>query len=119
MAKIMEMARELGQSLGRTEEYQELKRAAESVNDDRDLAALRTELEKLESEMVSDLRSGREPEEEQKERYEELARQLQAKPGYQRLVSAQSNFDKVLQKVNETISDGIEEGAKSRIILPS
>jgi cell fate (sporulation/competence/biofilm development) regulator YlbF (YheA/YmcA/DUF963 family) len=119
MAKIMEMAKDLGQALGRTDEYQALKRAAEAVDDDRDLATLRTELEKLESQMVSALRSGREPEEGQKDRYEELARDLQAKPEYQRLVAAQSNFDKLLQKVNETISKGIQEGSQSRIILPS
>jgi hypothetical protein len=39
-------------------------------------------------------------------------------PGYQRLVSAQANFDKVLLKVNQTIQAGIAEGAESRIIMP-
>lgn len=119
MSKITEMAKDLGQALGRTDEYQALKRAAESVDEDRDLAALRTELEKLESEMVSLLQSGQEPEDEQKERYESLARKLQAKPEYQRLVAAQTNFDKLLQKVNQTISSGIQEGAQGRIILPN
>ncbi len=119
MKKIMEMAENLGQALGRTDEYQALKRAAQAVDDERDLATLRTELEKLESEMVTMLRSGKEPPEEQKERYEELARDLQGRPEYQRLVAAQSNFDKLLQKVNETISKGIQEGAEGRIIMPS
>ncbi len=119
MKKIMGMAEDLGQALGRTDEYQALKRAAEAVDDEGDLAALRTELEKLESEMVTQLRSGKEPPEEKKERYEELARDLQRRPEYQRLVAAQSNFDKLLQKVNETISKGIQEGAEGRIIMPS
>jgi outer membrane protein insertion porin family len=35
-----------------------------------------------------------------------------------KLVAAQSNFDKVLQRVNETISTGIRDGSTSRIILP-
>lgn len=119
MTNITEMAQELGQALGRTDEYQALKRAASGVDEDRELVELRNELEKLESEMVTRLRSGQEPPDEQKERYEELARDLQARPGYQRLVAAQSNFDKLLQKVNETISQGIQKGAESRIILPS
>jgi cell fate (sporulation/competence/biofilm development) regulator YlbF (YheA/YmcA/DUF963 family) len=119
MSKIEEMAKDLGAALGRTDEYQALKRAASGVEEDRKLVELRNELEKLESEMVSHLRSGREPDDESKERYEELARELQARPEYQRLVAAQSNFDKLLQKVNETISRGIQEGAESRIILPS
>ncbi len=119
MNRILEMARELGQSLGRTDEYRALARAAQGVDEERRLVELRNELEKLEGEMVTLLRTGREPEDAQKERYEELARELQATPEYQRLVSAQANFDKILQKVNETISNGIQEGGQSRIILPS
>lgn len=119
MNRIMEMAKDLGQALGRTDEYQALNRAATAVNDDRDLTALQTELQKLESDMVSDLQRGKEPEEASRERYEELARDLQARPEFQRLIAAQSNFDKLLQKVNETISQGIQEGARGRIILPS
>ena len=119
MTKITEMAQELGQALGRTDEYKALKRAASGVEEDRTLVELRNDLERLEAEMVAALRSGKEPDDEQKERYEELARSLQSRPEYQRLVAAQSNFDKLLQKVNETISQGIQDGSESRIIMPS
>ena len=40
-------------------------------------------------------------------------------PGFQRLVAAQSNFEKIMYKVNETVARGIEEGAQSRIIISS
>lgn len=119
MAKIEEMARDLGQALGRTDEYKALKRAAEAVDDDRELAELKNQLQKLEAELMTELRAGREPEDEKKQEYEELAGKLQSRPGYQSLVAAQSNFDKVLQRVNETISRGIQEGGESRIIMPS
>lgn len=119
MEKIAEMARDLGQALGRTEEYKALKKAADAVDDDRELAELKTSLQALESELMTELRSGQEPSDEKKEEYEALAQKLQARPGYQRLVAAQSNFDKILQKVNETISRGIQEGGESRIIMPS
>jgi hypothetical protein len=33
------------------------------------------------------------------------------------MVAGQSNFDRILQRVNEDISKGIEAGAASRIIL--
>jgi cell fate (sporulation/competence/biofilm development) regulator YlbF (YheA/YmcA/DUF963 family) len=118
MSRIQEMAEELGKLLGRTEEYQALKRAAESADDDRELAGLRSELEALEEQLMRSLRSGQEPEEEDKVRYEELARTLESRSTYQRLVAAQANFDKVLHRVNETISRGIQAGADSRIILP-
>ncbi|MEX0856004.1 MAG: YlbF family regulator [Gemmatimonadota bacterium] len=118
MSKIEEMAKDLGQALGRTDEYQALKSAAEKLDEDRDLVTLRREIETLESEMVAILQSGREPDEEARTKYEGLAEKLQGRSEYQRLVSAQSNFDKLLQKVNETISTGIRDGASSRIILP-
>jgi hypothetical protein len=44
---------------------------------------------------------------------------VQASPVYQQLVAAQTNFDKILRRVNEEISRGMEAGAQSRIILPS
>jgi hypothetical protein len=42
---------------------------------------------------------------------------LQGNSTYQRVVAAQANFDKIVQKVNENIAKGLEEGASSRIIL--
>ena len=64
------------------------------------------------------LQGGSEPDTPLKESYEEAVGRLQSNPTYQRLVSAQANFDKVLLKVNRTIQEGIAEGAESRIILP-
>ena len=37
--------------------------------------------------------------------------------GYQRLIAAQSNYEKVMHKVNQTVAEGIEEASQSRIIL--
>jgi hypothetical protein len=38
-------------------------------------------------------------------------------PGYQALAAAQSNFDRLMMRVNEEIAKGIEAGEQSRIIL--
>ncbi len=117
MQEIFEMAERLGQSLARTEEYQALKRAIDASGDDRELAELQTEIQKLEQSMETELRGGTQPTEEQAKDYEGLFSRLQANPSYQRLVSAQANFDKVVARVNETIHQGIQKGAESRIIL--
>jgi cell fate (sporulation/competence/biofilm development) regulator YlbF (YheA/YmcA/DUF963 family) len=117
MSRIEEMALELGKALGRTDEYQALRRAMQAVDEDRELTRLRNELERLEATLVAGLQAGKEPTPEEQEAYEGLARSLQASPLYQRLVAGQSNFDKVLQRMNETISKGIQEGGVSRIIL--
>ncbi len=118
MTRMNEMARDLGKALARTEEYQTLKRTVSGTADDRELAELRTELEALEGRIDAALRAGNEPTEEVKSGYEGALERLQVSAGYQRLVSAQANFDKVLYKVNQTIQEGIAEGGESRIILP-
>jgi len=117
MQEISEMAERLGQSLARTDEYQALKRAIDASGDDRELAELQSEIQKLEQEMESTLRGGNQPSEEQAKQYEALFSRLQSNSSYQRLVAAQANFDKVIARVNETIHKGIQKGAESRIIL--
>ena len=47
------------------------------------------------------------------------AEELQAMPAFQRVIAAQTHFEKTMYKVNETVANGIEEGAQSRIIIPS
>ena len=117
MQEIMGMAERLGQSLARTEEYQALRRAIEASGDDRELAELQSQIMELEKAMQGRLQKGEEPTEEQSTEYESFFSKLQTNASYQRLVSAQANFDKVVSKVNETIHQGIQKGAESRIIL--
>jgi len=119
MAGIHDMARDLGNALARTDEYQALKRAIEAADNDRELVELRNELQALEQDLETRLRAGQEPDEEFKTTYYSASERLQAMPAFQRLVAAQSNFEKVMYKVNETVARGIEEGAQSRIIISS
>ncbi len=118
MTGLTEMAKDLGKALAQTDEYQRLKQTVSGTADDRELAEMRTELEGLEGQIEAALRAGNEPTEELKTGYEEAVGRLQTSSTYQRLVSAQANFDKVLLKVNQTIQDGIVEGAESRSIMP-
>ena len=119
MAGIMEMAKEIGQSLGRTDEYKALKRALDAADDDRELVELRNEVQRLEDEIQSVLRTGKRPDEEKVQEYEEAVSRLQSNSAYQKVVAAQTNFDKIVNKVNENIAKGIQEGGESSIIIPS
>jgi cell fate (sporulation/competence/biofilm development) regulator YlbF (YheA/YmcA/DUF963 family) len=119
MAGIYDMAKELGGALARTDEYQALKRASDAAEEDRELVELRNKIQDIESQLEAQLRAGREPDEELKTAYSEIAESLQAMAAFQRVVAAQTNFEKVMYKVNETVAKGIEEGAQSRIILSS
>lgn len=117
MSSYLERGKELGNTLGRTDEYQAVKRAIQAADEDRDLTTLRAELERLEAAIESALRGGQEPDKETAAAYENAVSRLQANPAYQRLVAAQANFDKLMAKVNQAIAQGMEEGGASRIIL--
>lgn len=116
MAAIAEKANELGRILGQTDEYQALKRAHERVNDSPELKEKMEKLDGLAREMEASSSRGQEPSEQQVERYEKLLSEIQADAVYQSVVVAQSNFDKLMLKVNKDIMEGIRKGADSRII---
>ena len=118
MDAIQERAREIGRLLAHTEEYRALKRANERLSDDRETVALLNRLASLEAELTQALRGGQEPSLEQQEQYESLVEQLQQLSVYQAMVAAQSNFDRLMTRINEEIAHGIEAGDQSRIILP-
>ncbi len=117
MREILEMAERLGRSLGSTDEYRALRRALEATAEDRELSELQNRILDLERRFEEALRSGQQPPASEQQEYESLFSRLQSNPTYQRLVSAQANFDKIVARVNETIHQGIEKGAQSRIIL--
>jgi len=117
MSSIMDKARDLGNALARSDEYQALRRAMDAVDEERDLVELRNRIEAMEGQLETDLRSGRQPAEELRTEYAEVAEALQRHPAFQRVIAAQTNFEKIMHKVNETVAHGIEEGARSRIIL--
>ena len=90
MAGIYDKARDLGGALARTDEYQALKRAMSAADEDRDLVTLRNRIQALEQELETQLRAGKEPDDELKNQYYAVTEELQAMPGFQRLIAAQS-----------------------------
>jgi cell fate (sporulation/competence/biofilm development) regulator YlbF (YheA/YmcA/DUF963 family) len=116
---IRERAQELGRALGQTDEYKTLARARDRIGDDREAVQRMNRLSELEREVSAALHAGEEPSAAVQEEYERMFGELQASPAYQALVAAQSNFDKILLRVNEEIGRGMESAARSRIIMPS
>ncbi|HEX6069535.1 MAG TPA: YlbF family regulator [Longimicrobiaceae bacterium] len=118
MDPIQERARDVGRLIAQTEEYKALKRANERLSDDREAVTTINRLSDLEGELAGMLRSGREPSQEQQREYESLVESLQQTTVYQGVVAAQSNFDRLMERINEEIAQGIQAGDQSRIILP-
>jgi cell fate (sporulation/competence/biofilm development) regulator YlbF (YheA/YmcA/DUF963 family) len=116
---MKERAHELGRLLGQSEEYKALGRARQRLTEDQESLKRMSRLDELEREISTALQGGHEPSDEHKAEYEQLFMELQSSPIYQGVVAAQSNFDKILTRMNEEISRGMEAGSQSRIILPS
>lgn len=118
-SRILDKAEELGRMLGQTAEYEYLQAANKDIADDREATELLNRLQELQDEAVSHLEKGEQPPEEVTDELEELRGKIQRSPRYQSLVAAQSNFDKLMQKVHRAISDGMKKGRESRIVMPS
>ncbi|MFL5606020.1 MAG: YlbF family regulator [Gemmatimonadaceae bacterium] len=113
---IEDKAKELGRLIGQSPEYQAVKRANDALGQDAGAVALLKQMEQLRMSAQQMLQRGERPTEEMEKQLDTLLGQVQSQPVYQRLVSAQENFDKTMGKVNDWIVDGIERGAASPII---
>ena len=111
-----EKARELGRLIGQSAEYQAVKRANEALNADRDAVALLRQMEGLRQEAQLMIERGEQPTGDMEQQLENLLAQVQVSSAYQRAISAQENFDKIMLQVNDWIMDGIKKGATSSII---
>ena len=113
---IEDKARELGRLIGQSAEYKAVKRANDALGEDKEAVALLKKMEQLRLTAQAMIQRGERPGEEMEKELDGLLGQVQGQSVYQRLVSAQENFDKTMAKVNDWIVDGIEKGAQSSII---
>jgi cell fate (sporulation/competence/biofilm development) regulator YlbF (YheA/YmcA/DUF963 family) len=116
---IEDKAKELGRLIGQSPEYQQVKRANDALGQDQEAVNLLKQMEQLRMSAQQMLQRGERPTEEMEKELDGLLGKVQGQPVYQRLVSAQENFDKTMGKVNDWIVDGIERGAASPIITLS
>ncbi len=112
----MKRAEELGRMLGQTEEYKALRRADEHLQSDGEASSLLKDLQAKSEEIQQALAEEQEPDESVMKGYEQIRERVQTLAPYQRMVSAQANFDKLMHKINEEILQGIKKGAESPII---
>jgi cell fate (sporulation/competence/biofilm development) regulator YlbF (YheA/YmcA/DUF963 family) len=113
---IEDKARELGRLIGQSSEYQSVKRASDALNEDKDTVGLLQRMEQLRVDAQRMMQRGERPTEEMEKQLDELLNQVQGRTTYQRLLVAQENFDKIMQRANDWILEGIEKGAASPII---
>jgi cell fate (sporulation/competence/biofilm development) regulator YlbF (YheA/YmcA/DUF963 family) len=113
---IEDKAKDLGRLIGQSSEYQAVKRASDSLNDDKETVSLLQRMEQLRVDAQRMVARGERPTEAMEKDLDTLLSQIQGRPTYQRLLVAQENFDKIMGRVNDWILEGIEKGASSPII---
>jgi cell fate (sporulation/competence/biofilm development) regulator YlbF (YheA/YmcA/DUF963 family) len=113
---IENKAKELGRMIGQSPEYQAVRRANDALGQDAAAVALLKQMEQLRVNAQQMIQRGERPTEEMEKDLDSLLGQVQSQMVYQRLVSAQENFDKLMARVNDWIVDGIEKGSTSSII---
>ena len=113
---LEEKARELGRVIGQSPEYQTVKRSSEALNSDREAVTILQEMEKIRMDAQQMIQRGEQPTPEMEEKLDQLLSRVQSNPVYQKAISAQENFDKIMYQVNNWIMDGMKKGATSSII---
>ncbi len=113
---LEEKAKELGRIIGQSPEYQAVKRSSDALNGDREAVTVLQEMEKIRMEAQQMLQRGEQPTPEMEQQLDDLLSKVQTNSVYQRAISAQENFDKVMYQVNNWIMDGMKKGATSSII---
>lgn len=109
-------ALDLGRTIGQSNEYQALRRAEQALRADDDAVALLSRIQEFARQVDATLARGEMPEEATTQAYDQSVRELEMSVAGQAYVVARSNFDKLMARVNQQISAGIEKGATSSII---
>lgn len=115
--RIFERAGEVGRLVSQTAEFKVLKAAHEEISGDADATGRINEMRQLQTEILGHLEKGEEPPEDVQQQLESLSKEMQTSTRYQALISAQANFDKLMDKVQESIGLGIRAGEESRIVI--
>jgi cell fate (sporulation/competence/biofilm development) regulator YlbF (YheA/YmcA/DUF963 family) len=113
---IEEKAQELGRMIGQSPEYQALRRAEKTLQDDHETRARLDKIDQLAHLIEAQVAEKKVPEEETIRSYETAVRDLEVSPTGQAYVIARANYEKLMTKVNQQMSAGIEKGATSSII---
>ena len=105
--------------IGQSPEYQAVKRSSEALNSDREAVTVLQQMEKIRMDAQAMIQRGEQPTQEMEQQLDDLLSKVQTNAVYQRAISAQENFDKVMYQINNWIMDGMKKGATSSIITLS
>lgn len=117
--RIFERAGEVGRLISQTAEYAYLRSAMRDIDGDEEAKARLDSIREIQEKVIGFLEREEEPPEDLRAELGRISEEMQTSTRYQALISAQANFDKLMEKVNQSIAEGVKTGEQSRIILPS
>jgi len=115
----MERAADVGRLISQTPEYAYLRAAMREIDADEEAKGRLDSIRELQEKLFGFLEKEEEPPEDLRDDLARLSEEMQASTRYQSLIAAQANFDKLVEKVNQSIAEGVKAGEQSRIIIPS
>jgi cell fate (sporulation/competence/biofilm development) regulator YlbF (YheA/YmcA/DUF963 family) len=113
---IWDKAQDLGRLIGQSPEYQALRRAESTLREDKETVTKLDQIQALARQVDQAVSGGHMPDQATAEAYENAVRDLEMSPVGQAYVVARANFEKLMARVNQQISEGMEKGATSSII---
>jgi cell fate (sporulation/competence/biofilm development) regulator YlbF (YheA/YmcA/DUF963 family) len=117
--RILERAVEVGRLISQTPEYAYLRSAMRDIDADEEAKARLDSIREIQERVIGFLEREEEPPEDLRAELGRISEEMQTSTRYQALISAQANFDKLMERVNQSIAQGVKTGEQSRIILPS
>ena len=117
--RLLEKAREVGRLISQLPEYAYVRAARREIDADREATEMLNRMRDLQEELMQAIARGEAAGEAQQREFEALQERMQVNARYQALVSSQANFDKLMDRVDVAIGEGIRKGEESRIIIPT
>ncbi len=105
---IKEKAHELAQEIINSSEYEEMKQAEQAVMNDDEASDLMEELESVQQRIQMAQMNGQEIDQQQQKKIQNLKARMQQNAKISDFLSAQQEFNEVMEDVNEIISDALQ-----------
>ena len=117
--RIFERAGEVGRLISQTAEYAYLKAAHREIEEDEEARGKLAQIDELRGELAGFLERDEEAPQELLDKLTRLSEDVQSSVKFQSLISAEANFNKLMDRVQGAIGSGIKAGEQSKIIIPS
>jgi len=107
---VLKKAKELGQEIRKTEEYQELERVTANIEGDAEASQMIKEIQELQQQIQFAQQAGVQPNQEQIDQFNDIKSKMDDSLTIQAYARAQNDFSQFMQDINNAIGEGINPG---------